>query len=126
MNQHVLSAISCHESLAESNRWRRGGKAGTLRARKWDIHDSVSPAFAISGLIQMNLTRSKSIQWVNLNRHNRHRVEFATLTVGRDERQNHQGQNYGAQLDHRGMEAPQRSLAVIEAVNYSKPKNKQF
>ena len=28
---------SCHESLAESNRWLRGGKAGTLTARKWDL-----------------------------------------------------------------------------------------
>src|SRR6266576_520228 len=28
---------SCHDSLAESNRWLRGGKAGTLTARKWDL-----------------------------------------------------------------------------------------
>ena len=28
---------SCHNSLAESNRWLRGEKAGTLTARKWDL-----------------------------------------------------------------------------------------
>ena len=30
----------CHESLAESNRWMRGGKAGTLMVRKWDYLSS--------------------------------------------------------------------------------------
>jgi len=32
---------SCHNSLAESNRSMRGGKAGTLRARKWDRYPRI-------------------------------------------------------------------------------------
>src|SRR6266542_4164293 len=51
---------SCHDSLAESNRWMRGGKAGTLMARTWDLFPRIFlpsiflPDFALLSLPPLN------------------------------------------------------------------------
>src|SRR6266542_5794389 len=50
---------SCHNSLAESNRWMRGGKAGTLRARKWDLFPRIFlPSIFLPDFAPLSLLRS--------------------------------------------------------------------